>query len=105
VDTEIIRRLVVEGRYTFSKHAEREREADMIAMRELEEALANCQIIEDYPEDPRGPSCLVLGFSGQRPVHAVCSLKRDPEELFLITVYDPSRRPDHWTDQYGRRRR
>ena len=101
----IIRRLVAEGRYVLSKHAEREREADVIPTRELEEALGNCEVIEDYPGDPRGPSCLVLGFAGQRPLHAVCSLKRDPEEVFLITVYDPSRRPEQWVDQYRRRRR
>lgn len=100
-----IRRLVAEGRYEYSKHAERERQADMIRTSELEEALRTCEIIENYPDDRRGPSCLVLGFSGQRPIHAVCCLKRDPEELFLITVYDPSRRSQHWTDNYRRRRR
>jgi hypothetical protein len=57
--------LVAEGNYEFSWHAEREREADMIPVRELEEALENWEIIEGYPDDPRGPSCLVLGFSGQ----------------------------------------
>jgi hypothetical protein len=99
-----IRRLIIEGRYELSKHAEREREADMIPLAALEEALSNCEMIEEYPDDPRGASCLVLGFSNQRPIHAVCTLKRDPEELFLITVYDPSKRPEHWTDQYRRRR-
>ncbi|MDE2179523.1 MAG: hypothetical protein KGJ40_01580 [candidate division NC10 bacterium] len=34
----------------------------------------------------------MLGFAGEGPVHAVCCIKRDPGELFLITVYDPSRR-------------
>jgi hypothetical protein len=105
MDAATIRRLVVEGKYELSKHAEREREADMIPVRELEVALGHCEIIEDYPDDPRGPSYLVLGFSGQRPIHAVCSIRRDPDELFLITVYDPSRRPEHWEDQYTRRRR
>jgi hypothetical protein len=105
MDAATIRRFVAEGRYEFSKHAEREREADMILIMELEEALKNSTIIEDYPDDPRGPSCLVLGFSGQRPVHAVCALRRDPEELFLITVYDPSKRPEYWMDRYSRRRR
>jgi hypothetical protein len=105
VEAGSIRRLVADGRYQYSKHAERERQADMIHTWELEEALRTCEIIEDYPDDPRGPSCLGLGFSGQRPIHAVCCLKRDPEELFLITVYDPSRRPRYWMDNYRRRRR
>ena len=49
----------------------------MIQIEDLEEALRSCEVIEDYPNDPRGASCLVLGFSKQRPLHAVCSLKRD----------------------------
>ncbi|MBI3000225.1 MAG: DUF4258 domain-containing protein [Deltaproteobacteria bacterium] len=105
MDVRAIRRLISEGKYELSKHAEREREADMISVRELEDALKNCEIIDDYPDDPRGPSSLVLGFSGVRPIHAVCSIKEDPEELFLITVYDPSKRPEHWMDHYRRRRR
>ena len=96
--------LVIQGRYEFSKHAERERELDMIFISELEEALGSCEIIEDYPDDPRGASCLVLGFSGSRPVHAVCTVRFDPEELLFITVYDPSRRPDKWSADYRKRR-
>jgi hypothetical protein len=38
----------------------------------------------------RGASCLVLDFSDKRPIHAVCALKRDPDEILIITVYDPS---------------
>jgi hypothetical protein len=105
MDVGAIRRSVAEGKYEFSKHAEREREADMISTAELEEAMSNCEIIEEYPDDPRGASCLALGFAGQRPIHAVCSVKRDPDELFLITLYDPSKRPDQWTDRFSRRRR
>ena len=94
MDAATIRRLATEGRYALSRHAERERQADMIHMAELEQALRNCEIIESYPNDPRGPSCLVLGFAAQRPLHAVCSIGGDPEELLLITMYDPSRRPE-----------
>lgn len=104
MDEEKIRKLVTEGRYEFSKHAERERELDMILVNELEDALKSCKIIEDYPNDPRGASCLVLGFSGQRPIHAVCTIKVDPEELFLITIYDPSKRSNKWTENYRKRR-
>ena len=62
-----IRRLVLQGEHEFSKHAERERELDMIYVRELEDALRDCEIIENYPDDPRGASCLVLGFCGPKP--------------------------------------
>jgi len=77
----------------------------MITTDELEQALGSCEIIEDYPEDPREASCLVLGFAGGKPIHAVCAIKQDPDEVFLITLYDPSRRPQKWTANYRRRRR
>ena len=35
---------------------------------------------------------------------AVCTIKTDPEELLLITLYDPSKRPDRWTENYKKRR-
>jgi hypothetical protein len=104
LDIEKIRSLVVQGKYEFSKHAEREREVDMIHIWELEYALRDCEIIEYYPDDPRGANCLVLGFSGPKPIHAVCTVKAGPEELLLITVYDPSKRPDKWTENYRKRR-
>ncbi len=63
-----------------------------------------CEIIEEYPTDPRGPSCLTVGFSGRRPIHAVCALKSDPEEVLIITVYDPSKRPEKWTEDYRKRK-
>lgn len=101
---EKIRGLVAEGKYEFSKHAEKERQVDMIHTWELEDALRECEIIEYYPDDLRGVSYLSLGFCGRRPIHAVCTIKPDPEELLLITVYDPSRRPDRWTENYRKRR-
>lgn len=102
---ETIRTLVKTGKYELSIHAEKERQADKITMEELEEALSSCKVIEDYPTDPRGASCLVLGFAARRPVHAVCAIKQEPEEVLLITVYDPSKRPEKWTDNYQHRRR
>jgi hypothetical protein len=105
MDAMAIRRLIAEGKYSYSRHAERERQADMSFTYEIEEAFRNCDIIGDYPDDPRGPSCLILGFSGQRPLPAVCSIKQNPEEVLLITVYDPSKHPAQRTDRYQRRRK
>jgi len=46
-------------------------------------------VIEDYPEDARGHSCLMLGYGQQgRPVHIVCAPKA--EYLAVITAYLPS---------------
>ncbi|MBI2359045.1 MAG: DUF4258 domain-containing protein [Deltaproteobacteria bacterium] len=104
MDSQIIRHLVRSGKYEFSKHAERERQADQITIMEFEEALIRCDMIEEYPDDPRGPSCLALGFAGRRPIHAVCAVKVDPDEVLIITVYDPSKRPEKWTEDYRGRK-
>jgi hypothetical protein len=100
-----IRSLVEAGRYTLSLHAEHERQVERITMTELETALCGAEVIEEYPDDPRGPSCLTVGFAEQRPIRAVCALKSRPREILLITVYDPSLRPDRWSADFRQRRR
>lgn len=55
----------------------------------------NGEVIEDYPDDARGHSCLILGRGDEgRPIHVVCS-PRD-EFLAIITAYIPS--PDEWNE-------
>ncbi|MFH1777120.1 MAG: DUF4258 domain-containing protein [Candidatus Omnitrophota bacterium] len=79
-------------------HAEIERDADQITVREIEEALlcSTTKSIEDYPHDSRGPSCLILGFTKEKsPIHIVYGLA-DEELLFIITVYRPDL--DTWID-------
>ena len=77
MDLQILRKLVIQGRYELSKHPEKERQIDKIHMWELEEALGGCEIIENYPDDPRGASCLILGFCGLKPIHSVCTVRSD----------------------------
>lgn len=92
-----IKELVKNGNYRLTFHAEIERDADCISIVELEEALTheNYEIIEDYPNDPRGHCFLLLGFTTQRlPIHAVCSIHEDT--LVIITVYKPD--SDLWID-------
>ncbi len=101
----LIQTLAGAGKYVLSIHAERERQRDRITIADLETVLQGCDLIEDYPEDARGHSCLVLGFAGARPIHAVCTVKDDPREILLITVYDPSERPDKWDPDFRRRRK
>lgn len=66
-----IHRLVQQGRYEFSFHAQQERLDEDLDVREVEEVIARSEILERYPTDPRGESCLVLGYARGRPMHAV----------------------------------
>lgn len=62
--------------------------------------IAEGEVIEDYPNDPRGPSALVLAWDeNRRPIHAVCAL--DPDgSLVIVTVYEPE--PKKWLDERTR---
>lgn len=86
-----IRAKVRSRQYEFSKHAVDQAIIRKISVVELEEAISNrSEIIEDYPDDKYGPSCLVLGFTFQnRPLHIQCSYPARPL-LKIITVYEPA---------------
>ncbi len=97
-----IRSKIRRRQYEFSKHAVDQTLLRDIAVGELEEAIANrSEIIEDYPDDKYGPSCLILGFTeAGRPLHVQCSHPSRPL-VKIITVYQPD--PNEWTDLRVRR--
>jgi len=92
-----IREKIKERLYEFSKHAVDQSIIRDISVAELEEAIANrSEVIEDYPEDKYGPSCLILGYTKSgRPLHVQCSYPSRPH-IKIITLYQPD--PDLWID-------
>jgi len=61
----------------------------VISKQEVRTVIFEGEIIEDYPEDVRGHSCLLFTFSKmRRPIHLVCAPKE--EYLGIITAYIPS---------------
>ena len=90
-------------RMLFLPHAVRQmsRPERMITTAEVAGVITSGQVIEEYPTDPRGASCLLLGFGdGKRPVHVVCAPK--DEYLAIITAYLPD--PAGWSSDWKRRR-
>ncbi len=78
-------------RVLFLPHAVRQmaRPGRMIEPREVHLVVERGDLIEDYPEDARGHSCLLCGEgNGGRLIHVVCSPKDD--FLAVITAYLPS---------------
>ncbi len=53
----------------------------MITADEIREAILLGEIIEGYPEDQRGESCLILHAKQDRVKHVVCSPKTEYFEL------------------------
>ena len=90
-------------RILYLPHAVRQmsRPDRMISMAEVRHVVENGKLIEDYPEDVRGHSCLILGYGeGGRPIHVVCSPKT--EYLAVITAYIPSEQA--WEDSFKKRK-
>ena len=60
-------------------------------------------IVEDYPDDKYGPSCLILGYTHNgRPLHIQCSYPERPL-MKIITLYQPD--PALWIDDRMRKAR
>jgi len=100
MDLNEIQQLARRGRYEFSIHAQRERLEEDLDVAEIEQAIAHGEILEEYPADPRGESCLMLGYVRTQPIHAVLGWTRRKSEgervLRIITVYVP--RLPKWRD-------
>jgi len=86
VTSDTIHARVRRGRYVHSFHAERERQEAGITVAELENALLCGEIIEEFRNDPRGVTYLVLGFAGPRPIHAWCAVQERTREIVLLAV-------------------
>lgn len=101
---EDIRKKILRRQYEFSKHAVDQSIIRNISVAEVEEAIAgNNEIVEDYPDDKYGPSCLILGFTkAGRPLHLQCSYPSRPL-IKIVTLYQPD--PNVWADFRVRRKR
>ncbi|MEK6577200.1 MAG: DUF4258 domain-containing protein [Nitrospirota bacterium] len=88
--------------YTLHAVDEMNAEDEIISKNEVREVIFTGEIIEEYPEDKRGHSCLMMCHTRKgRPVHLLCAPKE--EYLAIITVYVPSL--DKWQSNFKVRRK
>jgi len=95
---ERVRRAILTRAYRLTAHAEYEREADSVSVVDIEDAFSSerLEVLEEYPDDPRGPSTLFLSFTQDgRPIHAVIGFG-STENVVFITLYEPN--PRLWYD-------
>ena len=98
---EAIREKVGANDFEFSQHAVDQTILRHISVQEIREAFGTGKVIEDYPQDKYGPSCLVLGFTvGGRAIHVQCT-HPSRSLVKIITVYEPD--PDEWIDNERRK--
>lgn len=99
---EEIKQKFARDEFEFSKHATDQSILREISVREIRQAIHAGEIIEDYPRDKYGPSCLVLGFTPTgRPLHIQCSYP-SRQMIKVVTVYEPD--PNKWIEFRIRRK-
>lgn len=94
MDIDFIKKKVQSREYDLSSHAHNERQEEQITVEEIEKVLLKGVIIEKYPNDLRGESCIVAGIVSEKPLHIVCG--RRGKRLLVVTVYRP--KPPVWID-------
>ena len=94
---------ITRRRVHVSEHAYDEAVEEELQILEVIEGTPRGEVIEDYPQDPRSPSCLVLlQASSSGALHAVWAFDPGPGRAILVTVYRPD--PARWSDDLKTRR-
>ncbi len=100
MNLEKIKRAFSTRNFRYTKHGLEQRIKRHIAAPEINEAIQKGEIIENYPDDKYGPSCLILGFTNNNiPLHVQIAFQ---PIISIVTVYKPD--PKEWIDYKIRRR-
>jgi hypothetical protein len=84
-----IRTKIARNEFEFSRHAVDQTIRRRITVQEVRESVQTGEIIEDYPNDKYGPSCLIFGRThASRPIHLQLSYPSRPL-IKVITIYEP----------------
>ncbi len=90
------------SRIVFSGHALRRMFRRRIASAEVMAVVRTGEVIADYPDDLPYPSCLILGFVRDAPLHVVVAVDKSRETCYIVTTYGPD--PAVWEPGYRRRK-
>ncbi|HUT88561.1 MAG TPA: DUF4258 domain-containing protein [Thermoguttaceae bacterium] len=101
---EQIQELVASGRARISEHGYDELMEDHILAGDVVGGVPQAQVVEEYPDYPKGPCVLVLERdSDGQPVHALWGIPRGHRfPAVLVTAYRPD--PEKWSDDFMRRK-
>jgi hypothetical protein len=96
--------LVHQGNVRVSDHGYDELAADRIFVRDAVSGLKDAQVVEEYPDRPKGPCVLVLERDRDgEPIHVVWGIPKGASSpAVVVTAYRPN--PDRWTEDFLRRR-
>ena len=86
----------------FSGHAVRRMFERQISEADIRAAIATGETIADYPDDRPFPSCLLLGFVRDVPLHVVVAQDPRGDRCYVVTVYLPD--PAQWEPEFRTRK-
>lgn len=93
---------IKEGEYQAKLHAIERMNERGIMPDDIKTALIDCRLVENYPDDKRGHSCLVWGKARDgRDLHIVCGISEN--YLWIITIYEPDK--EEWETPERRKRK
>ena len=97
-----LRQKIALGQVEYSLHAVRQMVARNITPEEVTQSVLAGEVIEDYPDDKYGPSCLIFGrANSRRSLHVQCTQPSRPL-VKVITAYEPD--PAEWDETLKRRK-
>lgn len=101
---ERIRDLVARQEIQISDHCYDELAQDGILAREVIAGFMDGQVVEDYPDYPKGPCVLLLQRDDAgRALHVVWGIPRNRQTpAVVVTAYRPD--PERWTSDFKHRR-
>jgi len=101
LNIDIIKQMVTSGKIRWTNHIIVRLLQRNIQQEDIENALLNGEIIEEYENDYPYPSCLVYGISlNGKILHIVVGVNET--ELWIITAYYPDN--IKWEDDFKKRR-
>ncbi len=86
----------------YQRHAVERMALRGIREEEIEYVLHTGEVIEVYTDDTPYPSELLLGWSGNRPLHVVVAIDITIHKKMIITAYEPD--PNQWEADFKRRK-
>ncbi len=93
-------RLAEAGQLRISEHGYDELTEDGLSAREVVAGLGRGQVVEEYPDYPKGPCVLLLVQDrAGKPVHALWGIpKGHTSPAVLVTAYRPD--PKRWDEKF-----